>query len=155
MNSEDDNILIAATYRMMGVCFVSNAKFLHEHYKAKDESMPRNLRAIPYYYLLSHACELFLKAALLKRGVSEAELRKPKLRHDLAKLAQEVINKGVGLSSITVHIICALNAAHHRHALRYTAITALDEGPIYTPQPEQVYQALDELLMATRLGLND
>jgi hypothetical protein len=58
------------------------------------------LTAIPTYALASHATELFLKAALLKRGFAERELKQQKYRHNLDALLAELQRKGLPVEDI-------------------------------------------------------
>ena len=89
-----DNIPLAVAYYTNGVNFRMSAERLREGIGLDDAGRPKKLTAIPLYFLASHAAELFLKAALLKRGFAEADLRKYDYRHNLAALLQELQRKG-------------------------------------------------------------
>ena len=52
----------------------------------RNDGTPAKLTPIPFYFLISHAVELFLKSALLKRGFTEDELKKHDYRHNLDSL---------------------------------------------------------------------
>jgi hypothetical protein len=128
-----------------------SAELLESSYADRGEPMPHNHRSTPYYYLVSHACELLLKAALLKRGVTDTELRRSDVRHDLQGLMDLLRERGVMITPDRAAILDGLAPQHRDHELRYTAL--LDNGKLtYTPAPASVYELLDELMMATRLG---
>jgi hypothetical protein len=147
-----DNIELASIYRMTATSFRLSAELLDASFSEKGEGMPRNYRSTPFYYLISHACELLLKAALLKRGVTPQQLRRAELRHNLQALLEQLEAQGVHISPSSRTIVRGLSGQHKEHDLRYTAL--LDDGkPTYTPEPIDVYRMLDELLMATRLQL--
>ncbi len=102
---------------------------------------PTRLTAIPMYFLASHGAELFLKAALLKRGFAEADLKKHDHRHNLDALLQNVTNT----------VIHGLSEQHKTHQLRYTVL--VDDGrKTYWPPPSLVFAALDELLGPYRIS---
>lgn len=146
-----DNVVLASIYRMTAVNFWESAKILHKAFHAKDEPLPRNIRALPFYYLVSHAFELLLKCALLKRSVTEQELKRHNLRHNLSELLLALEAKGVSVSCHTKDILQALTLQHKEHALRYTAL--LDDGKeVFTPHAECIYQALEEVLMCASLA---
>ena len=99
---------------------------------------------------MSHAIELLLKCALLKRGQSTEDLKKYPIRHSMELLAKQLTNHGVHLSEGSLGIIRDLSRQHEKHVLRYTAM--LDDGEItFTPDPEALFEVLDELLMAGRI----
>jgi hypothetical protein len=149
-NADSDNIELASIYRLTATSFRLSAELLQRSFSEKIEEMPRNYRSTPFYYLISHACELLLKSALLKRGFTSDRLRKRDLRHNLHSLLKSLESQGVNISPSSVAIISGLSAQHKDHELRYTAL--LDDGkPTYTPEPGDVYTMLDELLIATRL----
>ena len=77
---------MASIYRLTGVNFWQSAKHLSEKIEVDDRGVPTKMTALPFYFLVSHATELLLKSALLKRGFSEQELREFDYRHNLDKL---------------------------------------------------------------------
>lgn len=85
----NDNIPLAVAYYTNGVNFRMSAERLREGLELDGSGRPAKLTAIPLYFLASHAAELFLKAALLKRGFLEADLRKYDYRHNLEALLQQ------------------------------------------------------------------
>lgn len=147
----NDYVVLASTYRGMAVVFRKSADTLYLSFAEKQESTTGNLRAIPFYYLISHAAELFLKCALLKRGVSSGELRKFPIRHSLTHLLNELKGRGVPVTDASCQLIDVLSEQHSRHELRYTAL--LDDGTAtYMPHPEVLFALLDELLMLGRIS---
>ena len=145
-----DAVYLASVFRLTATNFRMSAEVLQQEMASRGECLPGNIRAIPFYYLMSHAVELLLKTALLKRGVSSDELKRYQLGHRLDKLLKVLIDRGVPLSDDTVQIVDLLSEQHARHVLRYSA---LKEGePIFTPEPSSIFAACDELLLAGRTG---
>jgi hypothetical protein len=145
-----DNVVLASTYRSTATIFRMSAAVLVRDFQARGESLPRNVRAIPFYFLISHAIELLLKCALLKRGQSADDLKKFPIRHNLDALLQKLRQLGVPLSDGTIRILGALSRQHEKHNLRYTAL--LDDGEVtFTPEPSELFDLLDELLLAGRV----
>ena len=66
-----DNIYLASIYRVTAVNFWESAKTLSASIECRDDGTPAKITAIPFYFLISHAAELLLKSALLKRGFEE------------------------------------------------------------------------------------
>ncbi len=147
-----DNVAMASSYRMTAVIFLESAKVLNRAFQDKGESTVGNWRAVPFYYLISHAAELFLKCALLKRGVSPDDLKSSSLRHSLENLLRELLKKGVPISEPCSQSLLRLSHQHEKHALRYTFVWVDDGPPIFTPEPEELFSMLDELLMAGRIA---
>ena len=145
-----DNIPLAVAYYTNGVNFRMSAERLREGLEFDDAGRPKKLTAIPLYFLASHVAELFLKAALLKRGFAEAALRKYDYRHNLVALLQELQRKGVPVSSATA-VVHGLSEQHQTHQLRYTVL--VDDGTrTYWPPLCLVFAVLEELLLLTRLS---
>lgn len=146
-----DSIYIASIYRVTGVLFWESAKALSAGIELNDRGVPTKLTVLPMYFLASHAAELFLKSALLKRGFSEQELRQFSYRHNLAKLLEALLDKGVTVTPMAADLVQHLSAQHETHALRYSAL--VDDGrPTYMPPPASVFEMLEELLMLTRIS---
>ena len=149
-----DEIALASTYRTTAAIWRMSAEILLNEFETRGEAMPGNVRAIPFYYLCSHALELLLKCALLKRGFQPDRLKRYDCRHDLVELRSLLETKNIPISGSTTNLITALSDQHRRHALRYTAL--LDDGEsTFTPLPANIFQAYDELLMATRVSTYD
>lgn len=146
-----DNIYLASVYRLTAVNFWESAKTLNATIESKDDGTPAKITAIPFYFLISHAVELLLKSALLKRGFREEDLRKYDYRHNLDALLKELQAQGASVTSDTVSLINGLDSQHQNHALRYTAL--VDDGQkTYMPPPSLVFSMLDELLLLTRVA---
>jgi hypothetical protein len=116
-----------------------------------DRGVPTKLTALPFYFLVSHATELLLKSALLKRGFSEHELRDFDYRHNLDKLLTALMAKGVTVTPETTSLVRQLSEQHKTHALRYSAL--VDGGkPTYLPPPGLLLEMLEELLLLTPIS---
>jgi hypothetical protein len=146
-----DVVELANTYRLTATNFRMSAVVLAEDFEKKGESVSGNIRAIPFYYLISHAIELLLKCALLKRGLSPDDLKKYPVGHGLSALLQKLKELDVPVSESSTNVILALSPQHEQHRLRYTAM--LDDGQAtYTPEPSGLFATLDELLLARRIS---
>lgn len=142
-------IYLASVYRLTGVNFWQSAKALSAPIEVDDA--PKSLTTLPFLFLASHASELLLKSALLKRGFSDGELKQFSYRHNLDALLTALLGRGVRVTPETVNLVRHLSAQHKSHALRYSAL--VDDGqPIYVPPPRLVFEALEELLLLTRLS---
>src|SRR5438309_1885658 len=146
-----NNTPLAVAYYMNGVNFRMSAEQLKATLELDSDGRPAKLTAIPLYFLAFHAAELFLKAALLKRGLDESYLKKYDYRHNLAALLVELQKKGVPVANETVIVINGLSDQHKNHALRYTVL--VDDGQkTYWPPLSLVFSMLDELLLLTRVS---
>ena len=146
-----DNITLAVAYYLNGVNFRTSAEKLRSTLDLDSDGRPTKLTAIPLYFLISHSAELFLKAALLKRGFNESDLKKYDYRHNLNSLLLELQNKGVSVTDETVATIQGLSKQHKNHALRYTVL--VDDGAkTYWPPLSLVFSMLDELLLLTKIS---
>ncbi len=147
----NDSIYLASIYRLTGVNFWESAKKLDFTMEKTDDNTPAKITAIPFYFLVSHATELFLKSALLKRGWDEQRLKKYDYRHNLDSLLSEVQKIGVSVTPETENLINGLSAQHGDHSLKYTAL--VDNGQTnYLPPPALIHSALAELLLLTRIS---
>lgn len=136
---------------MTGVNFWKSAKVLSASLETKSDGTPGKITAIPFYFLVSHAAELLLKAALLKRGFPERKLKKFDYRHNLGGLLEELQKRGIVVTPLTARLIDGLHSQHQNHALRYTAL--VDDGQkTYMPPPQQVLAMLEMLLQLTRIS---
>jgi len=146
-----DPIVVASAFRLQGVNFQRSAGVLAASLDWDENDRPKRLTALPFYLLVSYAAELFLKAALLKRGWSEHELKRFELRHNLSALAAELASVGVALSPRLGALLDQLSKQHATHQLRYTVL--LDNGEkTFLPPRGVVLAALDELLSLTRIS---
>ena len=148
-----DNVTLASSYRMTATVFRMSAETLLRDFEKRGEAVPRNIRAIPFYYLISHTIELLLKCALLKRGESADTLKKYPLGHSLSKQLERLKELGVPVSEKTNRVIGILSPQHEKHVLRYSAL--IDDGePTFTPEPELLLDIeVDPIRGTTRLGL--
>ena len=110
--SMTDSIALASVYRLQAVNFRLSAEKLSAIMETKDDGSPAKLTAIPIYFLVSHAVELFLKSALLKRGFTENDLKKYDYRHNLNSLLVALQEKGVSVTSDAVGMINGLHSQH-------------------------------------------
>ena len=146
-----DPIVLATAYRLNGSIFQASAKKLARGLKLREDGLPAKYDAVPLYYLASQAAELYLKAGLLKREISEESLKKFDYRHNLEKLLYELQNKGVKVTPQTVNIVIGLSKQHKNHTLRYNSMVELKEK-LYWPPLTAVFEALDELMLLTRIS---
>jgi hypothetical protein len=147
-----DSLCLASIYRIHGVTFWESAKTLSEKIEVDGVGIPTRVTAIPFYFLASHAAELLLKSALLKRGFSERDLKHFNYRHSLQGLLDALQEKGVSVTPATTAMISGLHDQHSTHALRYTALVD-DEQPTFMPPMGLVFEMLEELLMLTRISI--
>lgn len=84
----NDNIPLAVAYYINGSNFRVSAERLMEGLDLDSSGRPTKLTAVPLYFLASHAAELFLKAALLKRGFAEGGPEKTRLSAQLGCVAE-------------------------------------------------------------------
>jgi hypothetical protein len=146
-----DPAYLTSVYRIHAAVFVDSAQALAERLEVSSAGAPTTLKAIPFYLLASHATELFLKSALLKRGFSDKELRQIKYRHNLSELLSALQRKGVAVAPQTEEMVRHFSTQHEHHSLRYTAL--VDDGrPTYMPPSSLVFSMLDELLLLTRIS---
>lgn len=136
-----DNIPLAVVYYLNGTNFRMSAEMLMSTLELDSDGRPTRLTAIPLYFLASHAAELFLKAALLKRGFDELDLKKYDYRHNLNSLLSELQKKGVSVTDATEATINGMSEQHKKHALRYTVL--VDDGnKTYWPPLSQFFPCL-------------
>jgi hypothetical protein len=147
----DINIPLGVSYRMNATAFRMSAERLANELELDDTGRPINLIAVPVYFLVSHSVELFLKAALLKRGFPEETLKKYSYRHNLAALMKEIQEKKVPISKDTIFVVERLSDQHQAHLLRYASFFGEGQN-IYWPPFDVIFTALDELLSLTRIS---
>lgn len=146
-----NSVYLASVYRLTAVNFRLAAETLAATMETKEDGTPAKLTAIPFYFVASHAAELFLKSAMLKRGFVESDLKQYDYRHNLNALLAAIQDKGVSVTPDTINLINGLHRQHQTHALRYS--TLVDDGQAtYMPPPSLVFRMLDELLLLTRLS---
>jgi len=143
----DDPIYWASVYRMTAVNFRMSAEALLPSLELRDDGSPAKLTAIPFYFLVSQAIELFLKSALLKRGYVLADLKRFDNRHHLNALLELLKKQGLPVSAEATSIIAGLSPQHAHHLLRYHLLV----NP-FMPPPVNLWPVLDELLLLTRIS---
>ena len=143
----DDPIYWASIYRTAAVNFRLSAQSLLSTLELKADGTPAKLTAIPFFFLVSHTIELFLKSALLKRGYVPSDLRKFDRRHNLQALLELLARMNLPVSLETTKIVRGFSEQHERHLLRYHLLT----NP-FMPAPATLWPMLDELLMLTRIA---
>ncbi|MFN0244756.1 MAG: hypothetical protein ACKVWV_17865 [Planctomycetota bacterium] len=143
----DDPIYWASVYRMTAVNFRVSAEALLPSLKLRDDGSPGKLTAIPFYFLVSQAIELFLKSALLKRGYVPADLKRFDNRHNLNALLKLLTTMGLPIGPEATSIINGLSPQHAHHLLRYHFLV----NP-FMPAPASLWPILDELLFLTRIS---
>jgi hypothetical protein len=146
---ETDNIVTASNYRLVATSFWESAKVLYINRTVKSDGHTSLINLPPVYYLVSHACELFLKGALLKRGISEKDLKRQHIRHNLNGLVDALNKAGLDLTEDTKNLINTLSLIHEKHYLRYFLVVNHD---MYSITMASIEDAMEELLMATRLN---
>jgi hypothetical protein len=144
------NTNLAVSYYMMGLNFQESAKKISETLETNNDGTPKNLMAIPFYFLVSHAAELYLKSALLKRGFDETKLKEFSYRHNLSALLEELQKKGVSITPETIDLIDFLYKQHKSHTLRY--INLFEKNQLSLPPFQSVFSMLNELFGLTRIS---
>ena len=147
----NDETYLASIYRMHATLFRQSAALVSATFDTPPSISPRSYLAVPFYFLVSHAMELLLKSALLKRGVGEAALRNHEVRHNLGAMMTQLEAMGLTITHQTATVVRAMSDQHENHALRYSAL--VDDGkPTYMPPPAMIEDTLDELLLLTRIS---
>jgi hypothetical protein len=147
-----DSYEMSNYYRLTATVFWESAKVLNADFVAKGKPLSGNIFSVPFYLLVSHAAELLLKCALLKRNGSVKSLKKLPVRHSLSLLLKELQKSNIPITEKTVSLIDALTQQHENHILRYDVFHPDNEVPVYTPEPEDLFEMLTELLMAGRIS---
>jgi hypothetical protein len=143
---ELDSDLVAISYRIQSTFYLMSARVLANDFEKAGTGGAGSLGAIPFYYLMSHAFELLLKCALLKRGFDSNKLKSMKLRHDLRLLMDELQGFGVNISAPGSRIISAIAPQHKNHYLRYDGV--IEGSEILMPPIHDMFLLYDELLLA-------
>lgn len=149
-NNEFDRIALASVYRLHATGFRKSAEILGATMEVRRDGIPTKLSCISVYFLISHATELLLKSALLKRGFTDVDLKKRDYRHNLSSLLTALQKQGVAISLESQQLISGLHPQHLSHSLRYTVL--IDGKKTYLPPLKLIFAMLDELLMLTRIS---
>jgi hypothetical protein len=147
-----DNIALASDYRFTATIFRMSATILFNDFLSRGEILSRNVKAIPFYYMMPHSAELLLKCVLLKRDITEGELKKFPIRHNLSSLLARVIELDLPISDESRRLLNQLSEQHERHELRYLTFFSAQEKLVFTPDPEELFAVLDELLLVGRIS---
>ncbi len=147
-----DFITDAVSYRTLAGYYLNSAKILEPNLPGEIKSVGDIMMWIPFYFLISHSAELFLKCALLKRGVYLGELKKIEHRHNLKSLLDFVELKGVPVSLRSRNAIDLLSEQHSSHGLRYLSLAENYYPTKGMPTPKELYEVLDELLLLGRIS---
>jgi hypothetical protein len=142
-----DSIVMASKFRLIAVNFWESAKKLDTMLEKRDDGSPAKLTAIPFYFLVSHAVELFLKSALLKRGHTEKDL-KDHYGHNLNSLLKALQAKGVAVTPATVEVIDGLQELNENHVSRYDIRVVHSKK--YWTSTTKIHSMLEELLLLTK-----
>lgn len=90
-----------------------SARIVLEHQIRDSEFME------PVGHLLSMTAELTLKAYVLERGMTDQEMGKQRIQHDLGAILRLCIQQGLQLGVQEVDMILVLRTAHLEHFHRY------------------------------------
>jgi hypothetical protein len=107
----------------------------------------------PKYVLFYHAMELVLKAYLIAKGIDEQVLRYPPFGHDIKKLVDEAVDRGLILPTCSHEAIAALGEQPQQlGTVQYTVAAHLRiryplGGPVYSleqfrPHMEHLFTAV-------------
>jgi hypothetical protein len=132
-------------YTFLPFEYLDYAVQFHSAFHELKERHP--LASWPRYFLLCHSIELALKAFLLHRGATLDELKDFDLRHNLDKLIDEAVAKGLHLKPETQDAVKVLTDAHSKFWHRYPKAEGLRE--FFTI--EQFAQTAHELLNAVSI----
>lgn len=149
MNTDSDWSPVPHSYVLNGTAFQNCAEAVIQTLEIDERGIPKKMVASPVYFLLSHAAELFLKAALLKQGKTESLLKNFNYRHNLTALMGELDSVNLSISDETKTIIERLSEQHSKHVLRYNPYTRNDIPIFWTSIPETL-KALDELMLLSQ-----
>ncbi|TSJ63874.1 hypothetical protein FO470_00785 [Starkeya sp. 3C] len=79
----------------------------------------QDMMSEPTSYLLSMSVELALKSFLIDNGVNGDDLRKYKVRHNIAELLKMSVDRGFLISIDEAGDLCVLGLSHSDHFYRY------------------------------------
>lgn len=100
----------------------------------------------PVGHLLSMAAELALKAYLLERGMTDREMGKRKIQHDLGAIVRLCIQQGLRLGKQEVEMVLVLRTAHLEHFHRYGPKTFAGAYTIVLPHERNALLILARLI---------
>jgi hypothetical protein len=113
LHVEAPSKFIAVSYLTDAKQYLQAARILHESRFERISS--------PLYFLISQSLELFLKAYIIARGGTHAEVTKSnKIRHSLLGLASKAKELGYSSRSAKTQAVIELLDPHHSdHSFRY------------------------------------
>ena len=136
-------------FDVTAMIFFESARRLNSSFEAEGKVTQRNLLAAPFYYLVSHAAELFLKAVIVACGKEIPY----KLNHDLMGLVGVVEEAGIEVEYRHKILLEELGAEHKDHTLRYHLVKPHPTIPFKTPTFSATAEDLFEMLIELRLLL--
>jgi hypothetical protein len=113
-----------------------SARIVLEHQTRDAEFME------PVGHLLSMTAELALKAYLLERGMTDKEMGKQRIQHDLGAILRLCIQHGLQLGEPEVDMILVLRTAHLEHFHRYGPKTFTGAYAIVLPREQLALRVL-------------
>jgi hypothetical protein len=111
-----DSYEMSNYYRLTATVFWESAKVLNADFVAKGKPLSGNIFSVPFYHLVSHAAELLLKCAILKRNGSVKSLKKLPVRHSLSLLLKELQKSNIPITEKTVSDRCLNSTARKTHS---------------------------------------
>ena len=117
-------------YRHKGLAWLGAAKILHENDTAHLMG--------PFYYMVSHAFELFTKAFLLWRGVSHKELRSRDFGHNISALVHRAKELGLQIEDEYIPLIETMENLNKDHMQRYPMIGFFTIGQLGYVEPNHI-----------------
>ena len=114
-----DSYEMSNYYRLTATVFWESAKVLNADFVAKGKPLSGNIFSVPFYHLVSHAAELLLKRAILKRNGSVKSLKKHPVHHSLNLLLKELQELSIPVSDKSASLIGVFSEQHETHVLRY------------------------------------
>jgi len=115
-----------------GQDFYSAACVVREHHKAES--------FMPFHFLIYQSIELSLKAYLLKKGITVAELKGKKYGHDVKKILDASLENGlkdhVALDQTHIAVIKIANEEYRNKRFQY-----IQTGSMTVPDVELIINA--------------
>lgn len=100
----------------------------------------------PVGHLLSMTAELTLKAYLLERGMTDREMGKQRIQHDLGAILRLCIQQELHLGEQEVEMILVLRTAHLEHFHRYGPKHLAGAYTIVLPKEQLALQVLARVI---------
>jgi hypothetical protein len=129
----------AATYILSAQIFTKSAERLAKCFADEKWQISNTPQAVPLYYLVSHAAELYLKALVVSHGLQIQWEH----NHDLVGLLGELESIGVKVTTASRKVLEELSPEHKGHSLRYDAFFLGKGG--FQSNEKQLFTMLEEL----------